>query len=165
MLITTLINVDFTGWQKTAAISTGGLLKLCLVDQMSWEVLFYMFFWIVCCFFPYLLFYPSGHCLFQLVGRDPKMGCKSYLLWLKMGKKIINEYGEMWYYSCTTFIFDFELYCISKELHANSTTHNQTCYCNILITNNIEFLLNEQCNMLQSINSQPYYKPDSSAQW
>jgi len=47
-----------------------------------------------------------------------------------------------------------------KELHANSTTHNQTCYCNILITNNIE-----QCNMLQSINSQPYYKPDSSAQW
>jgi len=89
MLITTLINVDFTGWQKTAAISTGGLLKLCLVDQMSWEVLFYMFFGLSAASFytvPSILSQcPSG--LFQLVGRDPKMGCKSYLLWLKMGKK------------------------------------------------------------------------------
>lgn len=30
MLITTLINVDFTGWQKTAALSTGGLVWNCV---------------------------------------------------------------------------------------------------------------------------------------
>lgn len=68
-------------------------LKLCLVDQVSWEVLFYMFF--------YLLFYPSGYCQFQLVGRDPKMCSKSLVRVINSeGETLINVNNEMWYYSC-----------------------------------------------------------------
>jgi len=42
-------------------------------------------------------------------------------------------------------MFDFEIYCIIKRLHAPSTAHYQTYYCTSITT---KFLLNEQSNML-----------------